>query len=144
MRSLEGMGRVMRTVLAVAGVVVVAAAAVFVVRHDWAVENLMKQIHGGKASPWSMVRAQAAAESPLWGEIRGPAEGIVRMARTLVDAKNADIRAAADGYVAAASDLIDSVHREDGPGFRAAVRGLERSCADCHSVGGVGGRLALD
>ena len=36
---------------------------------------------------------------------------------------------------------IDAVERRDSGALRDSVRGLERSCGDCHFEGGVGGGL---
>ena len=138
------MRRGLLVVAAVAAAAFMVAAGVFVIRHDWAVEDLMEELHDGEGSSWAIVRAQAAAESPDWEAVRQPASGFVEMARALEGAKHADIRASADGYATAATQLVDAVDRHDAEAFRESVRGLERSCGDCHFDGGVGGTLARD
>lgn len=137
------MGRWVLVIGGVAAAALMIAAGVFVIRHDWAVEDLMEELHDGADSSWGIVRRQAGAESPDWDAVRQPASGFVEMARVLGAAKHADIRASADGYATAATQLMDSVERHDAEAFRESVRGLERSCGDCHFDGGVGGRLAV-
>ena len=122
----------------------VVAAGVFVIRHDWLVEDLMGRIHEGGESPWAVVQAQATAETPDWDVLRKPAIGFVEMADALRAAKHADIRASADGYSAAAASLLDSVRRSDAEEFRQSVAALNKSCADCHFDGGIGGDLGED
>lgn len=138
------MGRWALVIVAVLVAVFVAAAGVFVIQHDWLVEDLMERIHEGDESAWATSQAQAAAETPDWDLVRGPAIGFVEMADALKAAKHADIRASADGYVAAAASLMDSVTRSDADQFRQSVAALKKSCADCHFDGGIGGELAAD
>lgn len=131
-------------IVAAASGALAIAAGVFVVRHDWAVEELMEKIHVGEDSPWTLVKREAAAESPDWERALGPSNGFVEMAKALEGAKHPDIRASADGYSSAAVGLVEAVKRHDAEAFRESVRGLERSCGDCHFDGGVGGALSRE
>lgn len=135
------MGRGALLILAMAVAAFLVAAGIFVVRHDWAVEDLMERIHEGKDSPWAVARDQAARETPDWEAVRGPAIGFVEMARALEGAKHAEIRASAEGYATAAAGVLEAVNRADPVAFRETLGGLERSCGDCHFDGGVGGTL---
>ena len=135
------MGRWALVIVAVLVAVFVAAAGVFVIRHDWAVEDFMERIHDGATSPWAVVKAQVGADTPDWDAVRKPATGFVEMGEVLTSAKSADIRASADGYVAAAPGIMDAVTRQDADAFRRSIGALEQSCHDCHFDGGVGGKL---
>lgn len=138
------MGR--RTLLFLGAILAVfaAAAGVFVIRHDWLVEELMERVHEGNESPWAVVKVQAGAETPDWERLRDAAIEFVEMARALEAAKHAGIRASADGYATAAAGLSDSVARADAGRFRESAAALGASCGDCHFDGGVGGTLRGD
>ena len=138
------MRRSVLVIAAVAAAAFMVAAGLFVIRHDWIVEDLMEELHEGNDSPWALVRSEAAAESPDWEKVLGPSIAFVEMAEALEGAKHADIRASAEGYASAARHLADAVERRDSGTLRDSVRGLERSCGDCHFDGGVGGTLARD
>jgi hypothetical protein len=120
------------------------AAGVFVIRHDWLVEELMERVHEGNRSPWAIAGTQARAEVPPWESVRQTGLAFVEMGQALESAKSADIRDAADGYVAAATGFMDAATRQDPEALRGAFGALERSCNDCHHAGGVGGTLAKD
>ena len=49
--------------------VAVIAVGVFVARHDWAVEELMAEIHVGPSSPYARINAQATAAAPEWEKL---------------------------------------------------------------------------
>lgn len=120
------------------------AAAVFVIRHDWAVEDLMERVHAGRESPWEAVRAQGARDAPEWELLRARVPIFLEMAAALEAAKHPDTRASADGYAAAARDLGEAVRGADAVRLREAIGALGASCADCHFDGGVGGVLDHD
>lgn len=120
------------------------AAAVFVIRHDWAVEDLMERVHAGRESPWAAVRAQGPRDAPEWELLRARVPIFLEMAAALEAAKHPDTRASADGYAAAARGLGEAVRGADAVRLREAIDALAASCADCHFDGGVGGVLDHD
>jgi len=120
------------------------AAAVFVIRHDWVVEDLMERVHAGRESPWAAVRAQGSRDAPEWELLRARVPIFLEMAAALEAAKHPDTRASADGYAAAARGLGEAVRGADAVRLREAIGALEASCADCHFDGGVGGVLDHD
>jgi len=130
-------------VAAVLAAALAVAAGVFVIRHDWLVEDLMERVHEGKDSPWAVARTQADADPPDWGSLGEGVGAFAEMAEALKGAKHADVRASADGYADAATDLADAVRQKDAEGLRRAVAVLGKSCADCHFDGGVGGAQPL-
>lgn len=119
----------------------VVAAGVFVLRHDWLVEELMERVHEGNESAWGVVQRQAASESPDWSQVQDSLDGFVEMADALRAAKSSEIRDSADGYISAVKSLGASITRQDGAAFQQATAALKESCTDCHFEGGVGGQL---
>lgn len=119
----------------------IAAAGVFVVRHDWAVEDVMAAVHAGPTSPYARLNAQGTAAVPDWAALELVVAPLDEMARTLLAAKNPIIRESSSGYVGAVGDLRSAIAARDLPALQAASQALRRSCADCHSPGGVGGDL---
>ena len=133
-----------RWALVIAAVLVagfVAAAGLFVIRHDWLVEELMEQVHAGEDSPWAAANRQAQVETPDWVALRAREPDFVAMGEALKSAKNADIRQSADGYVAAVTGMQNAVIEQDAEAYRQSFAALKKACNDCHFDGGVGGML---
>jgi len=133
-----------RGVLIIAAVSVTAAivaAGVFVARHDWEVEELMGEVHGGPSSPFERLNAQATAAAPEWANLELLLPPLREMCRALLAAKDATIRQSSDGYVDAVGRLGRAITDRDIPAFRGASQDLRTSCGDCHAPGGVGGDL---
>ena len=64
--------RMKRGLLITAAILVsaaIVAAGVFVARHDWAVEELMGEVHEGPASPFARLTAQTPAAAPEWSKL---------------------------------------------------------------------------
>lgn len=138
------MRRRLLVVVAIVAAALAVAAGVFVVRHDWVVEDLMERVHEGNDSPWAIVRRQAATDAPDWDALREPLTGFTEMAEALRAAKSADIRESADGYLDAVAGLGEAVGSRTTEGFRRSVTALGTSCRDCHFDGGMGGTLGDD
>lgn len=133
------------TVIAATGLAALAAAAcVFVIRHDWIVEDLMERVHEGRESPWAIVQAQGIRDTPDWELLGTRVAPFVEMADALERAKHPDTRASAEGYAAAARSLEGAVRAADAARLREAIGALGKSCTDCHFDGGVGGVLDPD
>lgn len=134
-----------RIVLVVAASLLTAAViavGVFVARHDWAVEELMAEIHEGPSSPYARINAQATAAAPEWEKLDVVLAPLDEMAAALLAARDPTIRDSASGYVAAVASLRTAITDRDLPAFQIASQSLRKSCADCHFQGGVGGELA--
>ena len=129
----------------IAGAVVVtaamAAAGVFIARHDWLVEDLMGQVHIGPSSPYERLNAQATAAAPEWSNLEVILPPLDEMCRALVTAKDGTIRQSAGGYVDAVERLRRAITGRELALFREASQDLRKSCGDCHAPGGVGGVL---
>jgi hypothetical protein len=121
--------------------VAVIAAGVFVARHDWAVEELMSEIHVGPSSPYANINAQATAAAPEWEKLEGVLSPLDEMCRALLSARDATIRDSSVGYVEAVGALRTAITDRDLPAFQTSSQRLRKSCADCHFQGGVGGDL---
>ena len=133
-----------RIVLVMSALLVTAAViavGVFVARHDWAVEELMKEIHEGPSSPYARINAQATAAAPEWEKLDVVLAPLDEMAGALLAARDATIRDSSAGYVDAVAALRMAITGRNLPAFQIASQSLRKSCADCHSQGGVGGEL---
>jgi hypothetical protein len=119
----------------------VIAVGVFVARHDWAVEELMAEIHEGPSSPYARINAQATAAAPEWEKLDVVLAPLDEMARALLAANDPTIRDSSAGYVDAVGTLRTAITARDLPAFQNASQSLRKSCADCHFPGGVGGDL---
>lgn len=134
-----------RTLLVIAAIlltVFVTAVGVFVARHDWAVEELMEEIHDGASSPYARLNAQATAAAPEWSQLELILDPLDEMSRALLDARDGTIRDSSAGYVGAVAALRTAITDRDLPAFQLASQSLRKSCADCHFQGGVGGELS--
>ena len=136
--------RMKRGLLITAAILVsaaIVAAGVFVARHDWAVEELMGEIHEGPASPFARLTAQTPAAAPEWSKLELILPPLDEMCRALLAANDATIRESSAGYVDAVGHLRRAITDRDQPALQAASQSLQKSCADCHFAGGVGGDL---
>ena len=133
-----------RVILITAAILVstaVVAAGVFVARHDWAVEELMGEVHEGPASPFARLTAQTPAAAPEWSKLELILPPLDETCRALLAANDARIRESSGGYVDAVGHLRRAITDRDQSALQAASQSLQTSCADCHFVGGVGGNL---
>ena len=122
--------------------VAVIAVGVFVARHDWAVEELMEEIHVGPSSPFARINAQATAAAPEWETLDVVLAPLDEMCRALLAARDATIRDASVGYIEAVGALRTAITDRDLPAFQTSSQSLRKSCDDCHFQGGVGGELS--
>jgi hypothetical protein len=122
--------------------VAVIAVGVFVARHDWAVEELMAEIHVGPSSPYARINAQATAAAPEWEKLEVVLSPLDEMCRALLAARDATIRDSSVGYVEAVGALRTAITDRDLPAFQTSAQSLRKSCDDCHFQGGVGGELS--
>jgi len=133
-----------RVILITAAILVstaVVAAGVFVARHDWAVEELMGEVHEGPTSPYARINAQATVAAPEWEKLDGVLEPLDEMCQALLAANDVTIRDSSAGYVDAVGHLRRAITDRDQSALKAASQSLQTSCADCHFAGGVGGNL---
>jgi hypothetical protein len=136
------MKRVVLISVAILLTVAAIAVGVFVARHDWAVEELMAEIHAGPSSPYAGINAQSTAADPQWEKLEGVLAPLDEMCRALLAARDATIRDSSVGYVEAVGALRTAITDRDLPAFQTSAQSLRKSCDDCHFQGGVGGELS--
>ena len=119
----------------------VVATGLFIAGHDWLVEDLMEEVHGGPASPFGQLDSLAGAAVPAWEQLQALMPPFEEMRQGLLAAKSKTIRDAAGGYTDSVRTLQQSILAQDAGALRDSARALRQSCADCHADGGVGGTL---
>ena len=108
---------------------------------DKVVHELMEKTHEGKNSPWKRLQKAVAADAVDWAAVGQSLPRVSAMAKALGDSKVEEIKDSSQSYVDAVKDLAAAAQKQDSAAAKKAVASLGKSCSDCHSKGGIGGRL---
>ncbi len=101
------------------------------------IAKMMKDAHDGAKSPHARTLAELKKDSPNWEEIAKDAKAFTAMSEAF---KKVNLNyKSPDKYIESATALSKAAGNKDKKAANEAFTGLTKSCASCHSYGGVPG-----